>query len=127
MVSIILVDDNKRILLQHRTKDAEKYPDTWGFFGGGIEGNETPKECIVRECFEELEYRLKNPKLILRKEIAGKKFFLFIEKYNPSQKLILKEGQDMKWFKIDEASKINATQFVKEIVKEISPLLNSQT
>ena|SRR3990167_6105726 len=127
MVSIILIDKNKKILLQLRTKDAKKYPGTWGFFGGGIEPGETPVETVKRECFEELGYKLKNPKLILQKEVNNKKFFLFLEKYDGVQKLILNEGEKMGWFKIEEINDLDATQFVKDIILEISPRINSQT
>ena len=68
-----------------------------GIFGGRIEKNETPKECVIRECCEELEYNLKNPKLIHERRILGiLKQYIFIEKYDPSKKLILKEGEEMK-------------------------------
>ena len=113
-------------MLQHRTKDAKKYPRTWGFFGGGIEKDETPLETVKRECYEELGYKLNNPKLILEKKINGKDFFLFIEKYDGKQKLIL-GGQGMKWFKTSEVEKIKATQFVKEIIREVVQKINSQT
>ena len=127
MVSIILFDKDKRILLQHRTEDDKKYPGMWGFFGGGIEGNETPLEAVKRECFEELNYKLKNPKLILKKKIVGKTFFLFLEKYDPSKKLTLQEGQGMGWFRIDEVNEIKTTQFLKGIISEVKATINSQT
>lgn len=31
-----------------------KWRDRWEIFGGCIENNETPRECIIRECYEEL-------------------------------------------------------------------------
>jgi 8-oxo-dGTP pyrophosphatase MutT (NUDIX family) len=124
--AIILVNGKKEVLLQHRTDDAENFPGMWSFFGGGIEENETPLETVKRECFEELEYDLKNPKLILVKNLSTRKIFLFIEKYNPSKKLVLKEGQGMKWFKVEEISKVKNT-FSKETLKELKEIIDSQT
>jgi 8-oxo-dGTP pyrophosphatase MutT (NUDIX family) len=33
----ILRDEEGRILLQHRDKNIKRFPNCWGFFGGGIE------------------------------------------------------------------------------------------
>ncbi len=123
--AIILINGSKKILLQHRTNDAKNFPGVWSFFGGGIEKNETPLECIKRECFEELEYKLKSPKLVLIKNLSTRKIFLFIEKYDSSKKLILKEGQDMKWFKVEEISQVKNT-FSKKTLEELKEIIDSQ-
>lgn len=52
---VIFYDEDKNIILQERgihSKNGEKY----GFFGGGVEANETPSEAIKRELIEELNY-----------------------------------------------------------------------
>ena len=41
-----LRDDNKNI----------PYPNRWAFFGGRLLLNENPKEGLIRELIEELEY-----------------------------------------------------------------------
>ena len=53
-----LSDAEGRILLQHRTDDAPVLAGMWGFFGGGVEGRETPEEGLRREAGEELEIEL---------------------------------------------------------------------
>ncbi|HIH17265.1 MAG: 7,8-dihydro-8-oxoguanine triphosphatase [archaeon GW2011_AR6] len=55
---IILYDNKKRILLQHRGKNSPRLPGYWAFFGGGIEKGETPEQAVRRECKEELNYIL---------------------------------------------------------------------
>ncbi len=124
--AIILINEDKKILLQHRTNDAKNFPGTWSFFGGGMEKNETPLETIKRECFEELEYELKNPRLVLIKNLPTRKIFLFIEKYDPLKKLTLREGQNMKWFKIEEISQVKNT-FSEKTLEEIKEIIDSQT
>ena len=54
---IILYNKDKRMLLQHRAKDAPRAPDFWAFFGGGIDEGETPEEALVRESMEELHWQ----------------------------------------------------------------------
>jgi len=101
---IILYDKNK-ILLQHRTDDAEVLAGYWAFFGGGIQEGETPFDAVMRETQEELCYQLSQPKLVLKKEfyLGSKKGYMHVytERYNQSP-LILNEGQNMRWYSIDE-------------------------
>jgi 8-oxo-dGTP diphosphatase len=42
------------IFLQKRSEDAERYSGYFGFFGGGVEENETIEEALLREIKEEL-------------------------------------------------------------------------
>lgn len=49
---LLPINTKKQILIQDRR--GYKKPD-WGFFGGGIEGKETPLEAVVRETKEELQ------------------------------------------------------------------------
>lgn len=53
-------------MLQHRTSDAPRKPDHWGFFGGHTEEEESPEEAAVREFKEELQIEL---------ELSEVKFF----------------------------------------------------
>ena len=115
--AIILYDKDKKVLLQHRDDDAPKYPGKWGLFGGAIEKNENPLEAIKRECGEELEYSLKNPQLIIINKEYGDTH-VFVEKYDESKKLVLKEGQDMGWFDLNEMDDLNIISSAKNILIE---------
>lgn len=65
---VILRDDDPAI----------PWPNHWDFPGGGREGDETPKECVLRETYEELGLSI-NPDLITwgkrTKYPAGDKWF----------------------------------------------------
>ncbi len=104
---VILYDNDSKILLQHRTKDAPTFPDHWAFFGGGIEDGETAEEAVKREALEELEYKLTAPHLFQIRRLAHQEneyaVHVFVEKYNGG-KLILGEGQAMGWFLADETN-----------------------
>jgi len=120
---ILLYDDKKRFLLQYRTDDAPTYPNYYGFFGGKIEEGETPRETIKRECIEELEYEPNNPILTLntvRDCKYGKiNIYLFLEKYDSNKKLILHEGQYMKWVNLEEVNDLKIIDFLKDILIEM--------
>jgi len=120
---ILLFDDKKRVLLQHRTEDAPRLPGYWAFFGGGIEAEEIPKTAVKRETYEELEYQLFNPKLVMEQKfksagISGIKY-VFMERYDSDKKLFLKEGQGKDWFSLDEAVHLKMTDDDKEVLKFI--------
>lgn len=103
---ILLYTKDKKVLLQHRSDDAPRNPGAWGFFGGGLEEGETPIEAVVRETYEELEYKLADPQLIdtLEYEHEGLRVVLyaFAQEYD-GQPLVLREGQAYGWFSTDEA------------------------
>lgn len=109
---ILLFNENKEVLLQHRSDDAKRLPGYWAFFGGAIETSETPLEAVKREALEEIGYKLKAPKAVMLQPLTGVNLsgsmHVFMEKYDSSQKLELNEGQGMKWvaLPIDEGMKI---------------------
>ena len=51
---IILVANNRSVLLQHRDKNNKWNQNSWSEFGGQIEKGETPKQAAKRELKEEL-------------------------------------------------------------------------
>lgn len=98
---LILYDNESKILLQHRTKDAPTYPDYWAFFGGSIEPGVSAEQAVTRESLEELGYKLTAPHLFVPQNFAyrGSEHtkHVFVEQYNGAT-LILGEGQAMGWF-----------------------------
>lgn len=59
-VLIPLEESTGRILVQDRRGHK---PPPWGFFGGGIESGETPRQALMREIGEELSFRLEGEPL----------------------------------------------------------------
>ena len=78
-VSLFTLFNNRNsFLLQHRTQDAPRLPNMWAFFGGGVERKETPLQAVYREAWEEINYRLKDPKLVLERDCVVDGSFLRI-------------------------------------------------
>ena len=120
---IILYDQDKKILLQHRAEDAERLPGYWAFFGGGIEAGETPEQAVKRETLEEINYTLKNPRLIMKQDFLSKdetnEKHVFVEEFDPSKKITLSEGQNLGWFHLYEIDGLKIIDHDIEVLKYI--------
>jgi len=55
---LIIYNEKLEFLMQIRSKDAPIMPSVIGFFGGGIEEDESPYEAAIRESKEELDILL---------------------------------------------------------------------
>lgn len=127
---LILYTKDDKILLQHRNHDAPRNPNNWGCFGGGIEEGETPEQAVRRESFEEIEYRLQNPKLIdaeaenQDREITT---YTFVEEYDQSQPIVLHEGQGYGWFTLEEALKLPMSNHRRVTLTRLWPLILHET
>ena len=107
---IIFYDEKKRILLQDR-RGISKFGEEWGFFGGGIEKNETPEESVIREVKEELDYQLDNYSFLKEVHYVTPEFnitlYAFIAPLKDKlKKFNQKEGNGMKLYSIEQAKKL---------------------
>jgi len=136
---IIFYDDKKRILLQDR-RGISKLGEEWGFFGGEIKSGETPKQVVVRETKEELNFDLKDYKYVgeygyeigesLKRKSVNFNFdkvlckvFIAPLKDNLS-KFKLKEGKKMKLFTLNEAEKLKMVSDGDiEMIKKLNKIL----
>lgn len=100
---IIMSKDSGRILIPLRSKKTRE-PGTWGTWGGAIDENETPKETVMREVYEEAGYVgvKKIIPLHVFKHESGFKYYNFLvlveNEFNPT---INFETKDWDWFYID--------------------------
>lgn len=131
---LILYNSKGEILLQHRTKDANYYPDFWGFFGGGIEDDETPNKALNREAKEELDLILNNIKLFKRYEIEEENgiyerfVYLMPTSLTETQlKLQQNEGQGLGFFSFEETQKLKFNPHTRTILKDVTDYLNTLT
>jgi len=106
---VIFYNDKNQILLQDRT-GYRRPGENYGFFGGGIENDETPEEALVREIKEELDYEISDFKFL--GVFSGKSddlevtMFTFISKINDLSKFKQKEGIGMKFVDIHAAENL---------------------
>jgi 8-oxo-dGTP pyrophosphatase MutT (NUDIX family) len=94
-----------RYLMQLRDQRPDIwYPDHWGFFGGSLDGGETPLQALCRELAEELELHIRDARQIARIDFdfeplgigkASRIYFLVELPVEALSTLVLHEGQRM--------------------------------
>lgn len=127
---IILYDSDKKILLQHRSTDAERLPDYWAFFGGEIKEEETPEEAVQREALEELNYKLIAPVLVVERDFklpnGEGHMYVYIEAfYGDKSTLQLCEGQGWGWFKSNELDRLKMINHDREVISVVMGYLQN--
>jgi 8-oxo-dGTP pyrophosphatase MutT (NUDIX family) len=88
------------IFLQKRAKDAKREPGLFGFFGEGAERKETPKETLIREIKEELDFTSDNFIHFKKYGLPKTLMDLFIVKVdnNFEKRIKILEGECGRWF-----------------------------
>ncbi|MBU3074491.1 NUDIX hydrolase [Clostridium estertheticum] len=61
--SVIIHDNDNKVLIAQRGKSKKRFPLLWETVGGALENDETPEECIRRETMEELNCNIDNLEL----------------------------------------------------------------
>lgn len=104
IISILIpykvIGGNVFVFLQKRAKDVKRLPNMFGFFGGGAEGNENPKEALKREIMEELNFNAESAVHFRKYEFdSSVKDIFFLEVENDFEnKVEVLEGDYGKWF-----------------------------
>jgi len=131
VVIIILYDSGQRFLLQHRSKDAKVMPDYWAFFGGEIKAGETPKQAVLREAYEELNFRLKSPRKVIAQDFREANInghmHVYVEYFNQDKSILkLQEGQGWGWFKDSQLAGLKMIERDRKIISSIANYLKNR-
>jgi len=126
-VSLIVLRDKKgKVLLQHRDETAERLPDYWAFFGGGIKDGESPEEAVRREIKEELGIELKDLEFFERYEFKQEEGlyekFVFVAPLTVSVDVLEKqqeEGQGLGLFSFEELKDLKIFDYDRIILKDL--------
>ncbi len=105
VVKAVIFKKDKYLLQLRDDNQSISFPNTWSFFGGEVDINESLLEALKRELFEELAWNPHISKSVrnLRYEKPGCNITFYLIECNVSdEKFTLGEGQDMGWFTYDE-------------------------
>ncbi len=111
---VLLVDAQRRILLQHRDAHAARFPNTWGFVGGSIEDGETPEQAAYREVQEETGLMITAPLTLFMRfpwtSTEGQRLLWYVF-YAPTEAreedLVLGEGQALRFVPAEDIPRLN--------------------
>lgn len=119
-VCIIIKNSKGQILLQLRdNKPNIPFPNQWVTLGGSVEDGETPKEAMKRELKEEIELDFDDFSLFKPYEWDDKVEIVFQAKLNiEPEKVILHEGQEIKYFYWEEIKDMNLAFHDNEILRD---------
>jgi len=125
-------DYGVQILLQKKDRGWRGI-DLWTPFGGRIEGEESPLDCLQREVGEELGLDITNKQLELFKEIqtttkAGEEVPLYIYTAQfdfPLQSVRLQEGCGFAFWYSDELTTVPMQEHEKLVAQEITNSLSA--
>jgi 8-oxo-dGTP diphosphatase len=117
-VCIILNEENK-VLLVKRSQDDDWMANKYALVGGGVEENEIPEECIIREVKEETNLTLKKPKLVYS-TIEGNTFlYVYISKVTSSDKIKLNdEHTGYVWLNSSEIENYDTVPNLMSMIKK---------
>ena len=127
-----VIHKNHEYLFQLRDNDASiSYPNKWSFFGGEVDKGENFEEALKRELVEELHW-CPNKFFYLAKD-TDKMTNCNINYYVvhcelPDHKLVLGEGQAMKWFTIKEVMDLDnicRPNVVRTLIKKANNRIKS--
>lgn len=103
------------VLLHLRDDKTPVHPNQWGFFGGTNEGDETPKECLIRELEEELGIKMKEGEAkhlcdYLNKERGTWRYVFYIESEQDKSEMKLAEGAGFDWIPLEKVFEYDLTE-----------------
>lgn len=118
--SILFYNDKNELLLFLRDdKPGLPYANMWDVPGGHVEEGETPAECIVREMKEEIGLNIGKAVLFRIYDFDDRTEYVYLS-FCPYEvdELVLNEGQGLKWFSEDEASKTELAYGFNRVVSD---------
>jgi 8-oxo-dGTP diphosphatase len=106
-VSKAIITRANEFLFQLRDDSPEiSYANQWSFFGGEIESGESPWKALQRELLEELGWHPENGTYLYQwenPEHQGSSVHFFVVPFQgPHDQLVLGEGQDLRWFTLEQ-------------------------
>jgi 8-oxo-dGTP diphosphatase len=119
-VKMILVNPEGKIFLLHRDDIPNiAVPNKWSFVGGALDEGETPLEGAIRETKEEIDFDAEDVELFKEYDDPTIKRYVYVAKIDKKiSELNLTEGDDMGFFSIEEALKMDISKNTRRYIED---------
>lgn len=127
-VGAFLYNPAKReVLLHKRDGNTTINPHKWAFFGGLMEGEESPTEALIRELHEELSLNVESGEIVAlcdywNEERDTHRYSFYIVSDKKKEEMTLGEGADLDWIPLDNVLEYDLTTKVR---KDLEYFLNT--
>ena len=129
VVKAVIFKEGKFLLQLRDNNPTIAYPNTWAFFGGGVDEGEKHVEALKRElkeelgwCPQEFKYLIK----VMNKTVNCNITHYLVQCKVPDDQLYLGEGMSMEWFTHDEVLKLkNKPNEVENVITMASNRIKS--
>lgn len=116
--SLILLTSSGKIILQKRTTSKDVYfSGCWGLIGGEALENENESQCIIRECFEETNWK---PEYLVKLFTVEEHCIetVFFSEIAEVSCLECNEGESLKAFDYAEISDLKISAYHRGIINK---------
>ena len=131
VVTVLLINDEKKILILKRSNKVSTYKGMWGGVAGYVEENEEPYETATKEIKEEVGLEYKDVELLKQLDpisftdfYEGKRYdwkiFSFLFKLKEKRKIKIDwEHSEYRWIAPSQIKKFVTVPHLKEIVSKL--------
>jgi 8-oxo-dGTP pyrophosphatase MutT (NUDIX family) len=131
VVTVLLINDEKKILILKRSKKVKTYKGLWGGVAGYIEKDEKPYETALKEIKEEVDLENKDVELLKQLDpisftdyYEGKRYdwkiFPFLFKIKEKRKIKIDwEHSQYRWISPSQIKEFDTVPHLKEIVSKL--------
>ena len=123
----ILLRPDGTILMQLRDENY-RFPNTWGFPGGGKEEGEDYIDTAIREAYEEYEIKLEGiaSELVAIYSMPGvfKDSRVFLFRISADQEPVMHEGAGMKWMRFQEIETLELGNAQRSFLPQLKAILD---
>src|SRR3989339_1320492 len=124
-IGVLLETPTETFLFQERDKNLKRNPGRIAPFGGGMDLNEGPLQCAIRELSEELELEIQKEDLleigVFESHYTKQTFIqIYLLKNIVSDNLTLHEGESIVELSLEDALQNElVTDFTKEVLRSL--------
>lgn len=115
----LMLVNNREELILHKRSDSPHvhFAGYWGPIGGAAEGEESPRDCMLRECMEETIWKphFLHELFLVQAHCDETVFF---SRIHDESKLCCMEGEGLQAFSFEQLENVNVSPYHRQIIQK---------